>query len=531
MVDRPGGPRLELQDAPVGVALRPEPAELSAPLLEATEPWETNDATGSVSPLLVWRADSAGHLQMLYDTPAGTCLAVSSDGGRQWERPALNERDFEGSTANNLIAHGIKGATGVFIDENPECPPSQRFKAIGGDMAYYDPDTCQPLDKGEPDKRQQAIDAWPEAAGLYQGPKAVLWGRTLGWTSPDGLDWTPTPQPLASRAVNGGICAKFDVSSGQYIGYMQVMGDKSEAEFPKVGSGEVEQETQRRTVAFSHTKNFVSWPAPKLILAPDGQDGLDTCFYGANCAFLYTIQDSSIENEDSSPEKDDSGATDFSYPGRSDIHCMVLPLFHRSTNVIDSQLSFSRDGLIWDRPERRACVVPLGGGEMVSVHPWRSGLIELEDSWAVPHTCASELHATNPSLYTGPQRLPGQIRFAHWQPHRLCGVTTTDTEGGFTIPSMFRGASNLRLNYRCEPGGWIQVGLLQKNPAQLQSPTADPVEQMPGFEVEACDLLRGDETDAIVTWGGGERSDITALGESLVIRVRMSRAKLFAYMV
>ena len=74
-----------------------------------------------------------------------------------------------------------------------------------------------------------------------------------------------------------------------------------------------------------------------------------------------------------------------------------------------------------------------------------------------------------------------------------------------------------------------QVGLLQKNPSGVAAPTPDPVDQMTGFELEACDLLRGDEREKVVTWGG--REDISALGESLMIRVRMSRAKLFAYQV
>lgn len=47
--------------------------------------------------------------------------------------------------------------------------------------------------------------------------------------------------------------------------------------------------------------------------------------------------------------------------------------------------------------------------------------------------------------------------------------------------------------------------------------------------MEECDLLKGDEADKVVTWQG--RDDISSLGESLVIRVRLSRAKLFAYLV
>ena len=77
--------------------------------------------------------------------------------------------------------------------------------------------------------------------------------------------------------------------------------------------------------------------------------------------------------------------------------------------------------------------------------------------------------------------------------------------------------------------GWIQIGLLQKNPANLQAPTADPLHEKEGFSVDECDLLKGDEADKVVTWQG--RDDISSLGESLVIRVRLSRAKLFAYLV
>ena len=76
--------------------------------------------------------------------------------------------------------------------------------------------------------------------------------------------------------------------------------------------------------------------------------------------------------------------------------------------------------------------------------------------WAIPHHCTSVLHgAAEPRLYTTPRR-PGQVRYAEWEPHRLCGVEAKG-EGGFTIPPIFRMSSRLRLNYRCEPGGYIQV--------------------------------------------------------------------------
>ena len=76
-----------------------------------------------------------------------------------------------------------------------------------------------------------------------------------------------------------------------------------------------------------------------------------------------------------------------------------------------------------------------------------------------------------------------------------------------------------------EPGGWIEVELLDKIP-RLALPDADPVD---GFSFADCDRIMGDSEDHVVTWNGN--SDISAVGESVGIRVRMFDAKLFAYRV
>ena len=130
----------DLYDGAIGVELRVELASRSEPLLEGTEPWEQ----GSVSPLFIWKADN--QFKMLYSARFGTCLATSDD-AFEWRRPVLNEVEYEGSTENNLLGDGIEGCTGVFID--PYCAPEERFKAMGGDMAWYDPATLEPLDGDE----------------------------------------------------------------------------------------------------------------------------------------------------------------------------------------------------------------------------------------------------------------------------------------------------------------------------------------------------------------------------------------------
>jgi hypothetical protein len=57
-------------------------------------------------------------------------------------------------------------------------------------------------------------------------------------------------------------------------------------------------------------------------------------------------------------------------------------------------------------------------------------------------------------------------------------------------------------------------------------PDVDPIE---GFTFEASDRLTGDSIDEVVTWKG--KSDVSDIGGTIAIRVKMFQAKLFAYQV
>jgi len=59
------------------------------------------------------------------------CVAESRD-GIHWVRPKLGLREFDGSTANNIIWDGVGSHNfAVLKDTNPACVPSQRDKALG----------------------------------------------------------------------------------------------------------------------------------------------------------------------------------------------------------------------------------------------------------------------------------------------------------------------------------------------------------------------------------------------------------------
>ncbi len=62
------------------------------------------------------------------------------------------------------------------------------------------------------------------------------------------------------------------------------------------------------------------------------------------------------------------------------------------------------------------------------------------------------------------------------EPHRFCGFEA-QTEGGFTIPTIYRRNDELRLNYRCQPGGWVSVELMQLMPSMFHG-DVDPLQKV-----------------------------------------------------
>ena len=138
----------------------------------------------------------------------------------------------------------------------------------------------------------------------------------IGWTSPDRIHWNRLEKPVAPFPMDGGISSGYDHQTDTYFAYCRVHG--IEAKGPSgIGTGSPEVRIVKRAIGISRTKDFKNWPAPKLILFPDGQDDLDISFYGADY---------------------------FPYPGRTDLHCMLIQVYHQATDHVDSQIAFSRDG-------------------------------------------------------------------------------------------------------------------------------------------------------------------------------------------
>jgi len=109
--------------------------------IQFDEPWEGN-ASGYTTVFQdgdIFRMYYRGHRYLLDDQPLRqaqaevVCYAESVD-GIVWTKPKLGLFPWNGSTENNIIWMGSAETHNFapFKDSNPNCPPEERYKAIGG---------------------------------------------------------------------------------------------------------------------------------------------------------------------------------------------------------------------------------------------------------------------------------------------------------------------------------------------------------------------------------------------------------------
>jgi hypothetical protein len=195
--------------------------------------WYMNIPKTAVEKITVNGQRRPGHATLL-------SYATSRDGVR-WDKPVLNLVDFEGSTANNMIAPELY---------NPE-----------GFSALYEPHDPNP------ERRYKAF-CWDHGRGplmMWEGQEIYGEGKDDGMHvafSPDGIHWKPYEgNPVLKLGSDTGQCVLYDPNLKKYVA------------FGRFGAG-------GRKVARTESADFTDWSQPQLVLAPDERDGANTQFYG-----------------------------------------------------------------------------------------------------------------------------------------------------------------------------------------------------------------------------------------------------------
>ena len=161
-----------------------------------------------------------GEGRITYTHPEVTCYAESRD-GVTWTRPNLGIVEYEGSTANNIIlmssalgegaGNGVSHNFSPMLDRNPDCRPSEKFKALGGsghgllalasaDGIHWSLLTEKPVvTEGAFDSQNLAF--WDSLRGCYleyhrasRGGRDVMTAASndfLTWSKPEWLAYAP----------------------------------------------------------------------------------------------------------------------------------------------------------------------------------------------------------------------------------------------------------------------------------------------------------------------------------------------------
>lgn len=204
--------------------------------------WYMNIPATAAEKITVQGQRRPGHATLL-------SYATSKD-GVSWAKPTLNVVDFEGSTANNMIAPDLYNPEGFSVLYEPnDADPERRYKA------FY----------------------WDHGRGplmMYEGQEIYGEGPDDGMHvafSPDGIHWKPYEKnPVMKHGSDTGQVVLWDPRIERYVA------------FGRFGAG-------GRKVARTDSPDFINWSEPKLVLEPDEKDGPNMQFYGISVDLYHGL--------------------------------------------------------------------------------------------------------------------------------------------------------------------------------------------------------------------------------------------------
>lgn len=465
-----------------GAALRlhhPEPREIA---LTHDAPWE-GSGSGYHSVFqdgpLYRMYYKAWHLEVSQGkVNTGThplfCAYAESDDGIHWRKPELGLHEFKGSKANNIVMvsgaqDGVNADAGhpaVFKDGNPATAPDARYKAL--------------LRSNKP-------------KGL------------LAFKSPDGIHWSPmsaTPV-ITAGAFDSQNLAFWDGARGEYRAYWRTFteGVTEEDNWKPAGY---------RAIRTATSKDFLHWEKQAdLSYADSPMEHLYTNQvkpYHRAPHLLVGFPTRYVEREWSESMR--------ALPERQHREMRSSATQRYGTAVTEGLLMASRDGVKfkrWNEAFLRPGIQREG--------TWNYGHQYI--AWHLVETKSPLDGAPNElSLYAGENYWTGNSSAVRRYVLRLDGFVSVNApmKGGelVTKPLAFAGKS-LSLNFATSAAGSVQV--------ELQDPSGKP---LPGFSLEDCPPVVGDEIERPVTWKGG--SDVSALaGKPVRLRFVLKDADVYAF--
>eukprot|EP01048_Picozoa_sp_COSAG05_P010526 COSAG05_NODE_932_length_6542_cov_8.110818_3_plen_726_part_00 len=305
-------------------------------VLKPEHPWESAELGGYDQVLKVAEGDYRFYYLCNADftmRPQRVCLARSVD-GKSWTKPLLGVASFLNSTQNNIVfpeySDEYTEPGTVFIDGNPACPPSERFKML----LTWEPSAA---------RRGQACLG---GGGSYCKPGAY----TL--VSADGLRWAPLTRP------GGKLRAAYLGSDTQQTGHW----DPVLAKYVVFVRGH-QPGPAERTVLRCVTSDLTDWTSEynstvcPTVLAPDSLEHAGTDYYTSGATPYGPVADGLVV----------FFPTPYRHFEGSQAHC-TCPAGAGNCGIVDIRFAFSRargapGSVKWvpaTRGNGREAVIPLG---------------------------------------------------------------------------------------------------------------------------------------------------------------------------
>eukprot|EP00039_Didymoeca_costata_P014727 m.240982 g.240982 ORF g.240982 m.240982 type:complete len:608 (+) comp16083_c2_seq4:85-1908(+) len=219
-----------------------KPTPLNPPVVTPTKPWDGGDGNGAIAGYCSVVHVSVDDIRIYYDT-FGTygrflCVAVSKDNGTTWTKPALGLVSFEGDNGTNIILPPNGTDKGfepgmVFMDDNPDCLPQEKFKAVmswnGGATMFasadgfkFTPMNMEPLLKGSDTQDVVFYDKMANnnsGAYVYYGRSHLRGGQNITCAQAMGTSSVSEPGRSVNHFVIGKNVTNWPVHSADTPGY------------------------------------------------------------------------------------------------------------------------------------------------------------------------------------------------------------------------------------------------------------------------------------------------------------------------
>jgi len=435
-----------------------------------------------------WRGNTGAYVQIMEPDGVFRAFFALTKDGKTWRRAThgkLPEKD-------DILGIRLGGET-VFVD--PKAPPELRYKR-------------------------------------FSGMRNKIWG------SADGVKWTELHNnvfpakacyPLGMDSHN--VCF-YDSRLGKYTAYVRknnaytcpddmiwYHGLQGKSRYGN------EKHYGRRTIARAVSDDLSKFPMPKIVLEPDDKDPMfKGCKvmdfycpqvvqypYAQDAYFLFNCR--YLSYEDWYLPIDMSGFNRSTVADPVDGKRKKIGIYN--AGVEDIELDASRDGIKWNRYERRPWIAQGEEGSFDShtMYMTRGMYLHGDEIWMYyiglddPHTGSKEA-AKRCTLTRVVLRKDGFT------------CVEADYGGGYftTCPLKFKG-NKLTLNMQTSALGLARI--------EIQDKSGKPIE---GFALEDCDrIFTANTTARVVTWGG--KSDVKSLsGQPVRLRFELQfGTKLYAF--